>query len=165
MAIDNIARGLAIQKTGANDIDTSNSPSANDVLSYNGSGELEWTSVQPIQTFIVSLSDEYDFIVADTNVASFRVPFAITLQEVRASLTVQPTGSEVIVDINKNGTSILSTKLTIDALEKTSVTASVPAVISDTSLEDDDEITFDIDQIGSSFAGKGLKVTLIGEKV
>ena len=65
------------------------------------------------------------------------------------------------MDINEAGTSIISTKLTIDNTEKTSVTAATAAVISDASLADDAEITIDIDQIGDGTA-KGLKVTLIG---
>ena len=63
-------------------------------------------------------------------------------------------------DINENGTSLLSTKLSIDASEKTSTTAAVPAVISDSVLLDDAEITIDIDQVGSTIKGKGLKVYL-----
>jgi len=51
---------------------------------------------------------------------------------------------------------------TIDAGEKTSTTATSAAVLSDTSLADDAEMTVDIDQIGSTVAGAGLKVALIG---
>jgi hypothetical protein len=66
------------------------------------------------------------------------------------------------VDINEGGNSILSTKLSIDAGEKTSTTAATPAVISDSSLAEDAEISFDIDAVGSTTPGKGLKVTLKG---
>jgi len=69
-----------------------------------------------------------------------------------------------VVDINEGGTTILSTKISIDASEKTSTTAATAAVISDTALADDAEITIDIDQVGSSVAGAGLKVYLIGTK-
>ena len=48
--------------------------------------------------------------------------------------------------------------------EKTSTTAATPAVISDSAIADDAEITVDIDQIGSGNAGKGLKVWLIGSR-
>lgn len=86
----------------------------------------------------------------------------MTLTAVRASLTTaQTSGSIFTVDINAAGTSILSTKLTIDNTEKTSVTAAAPAVISNAPLADDAEITIDIDQIGNGTA-KGLKVYLIG---
>jgi hypothetical protein len=90
------------------------------------------------------------------------MPYAMTLTDVRASLTTaQSSGAIFTVDINKAGASILSTKLTIDNGEKTSVTAATPAVISDSSLGDDSEITIDIDQIGNGSA-TGLKVYLIG---
>lgn len=93
---------------------------------------------------------------------SFRMPYAMTLSAVRASLvTTQASGNIFTVDINEGGTTILSTKLTIDNGEKTSTTAATPAVISDTALADDAEITIDVDQIGNSTA-KGLKVYLIG---
>ena len=90
------------------------------------------------------------------------MPYAFTLTAVRASLsTAQASGSTFTVDINENGTTILSTKLTIDNTEKTSTTATTPPVISDSSLADDAEITIDIDQVGTAGA-KGLKVALIG---
>ena len=93
---------------------------------------------------------------------TFRMPYAMTLTAVRASLsTAQASGSIFTVDINEGGTTILSTKLTIDNTEKTSTTAATAAVISDSALADDAEITIDIDQIGNGSA-KGLKVTLIG---
>lgn len=41
--------------------------------------------------------------------------------------------------------------------EKTSLTAATPAVISDTAIADDAEITIDIDAVGTTPA-KGLKV-------
>jgi hypothetical protein len=93
------------------------------------------------------------------------MPYAMTLTAVRASLsTAQASGSIFTVDINEGGTTILSTKLTIDNTEKTSTTATTPAVISDSALADDAEITIDIDQIGDGTAA-GLKVTLIGTRV
>jgi hypothetical protein len=93
------------------------------------------------------------------------MPYAMTLTGVRASLTTASVGSPVIADINVNGTSILSTKLSIDATERTSVTAASAAVLSSTSLANDAEITIDIDQVGSSTAGAGLKIYLLGNKL
>jgi hypothetical protein len=92
------------------------------------------------------------------------MPFAMTLTAVRASVNTAPVGSTLIVDINEGGASILSTRLSIDASETTSTTAASAAVISDSSLADDAEISIDIDQIGSGTAGAGLKVWLIGTR-
>jgi hypothetical protein len=111
---------------------------------------------------VVAASDESTALTTGTAKITFRMPRAVTLTSVRASLTTaQASGSIFTVDINENSTSILSTKLTIDNTEKTSFTAATPPVISDTALADDAEITIDIDQIGDGTA-KGLKVMLIG---
>jgi hypothetical protein len=111
---------------------------------------------------VVAASDETTALATGTAKITFRMPRAVTLTAVRASLTTaQASGTIFTVDINEGGTSILSTKLTIDNTEKTSTTAATPPVISDTALADDAEITIDIDQIGDGTA-KGLKVMLIG---
>jgi hypothetical protein len=111
---------------------------------------------------IIACSDETTALTTGTAKATFRMPYAMTLTGVRASVTTAPTGAVLTVDINEAGNTILSTKLTIDAGEKTSTTAAIPAVMSDTSLADDAEMTIDIDTVGSTVAGAGLKVMLIG---
>lgn len=114
-----------------------------------------------LQRIQIACSDETTAITAGTAKATFRMPYAATLVGVRASLTTaQASGNIFTVDINEGGTSVLSTKLTIDNTEKTSTTAVSPAVISDAALADDAEITIDVDQIGNGTA-TGLKVTLI----
>lgn len=114
------------------------------------------------KTLGVACSDETTALTSGTAKVTFRMPHAMTVTGIRASLTVaQTSGSILTVDVNKNGVSILSTKLTIDNTEKTSTTAVTPAVISDTALSDDSEITIDIDQVGDGTA-KGLKLWLIG---
>ena len=113
----------------------------------------------PIQ---IACSDETTALTTGTAKVTFRMPYAFTLTGVRASVTTAPTGSVLTVNIKESGSTILSTKITIDATEKTSTTAATPPVISDSSLADDAEITIDIDTVGSTVAGAGLKVTLIG---
>lgn len=116
------------------------------------------------ESIILAASDETTALTTGTAKVTFRMPYAFTVSAVRASLsTAQTSGSIFTVDINDGGTTILSTKLTIDNTEKTSTTAATAAVISDTALADDAEITIDIDQIGDGTA-KGLKITLIGTR-
>jgi len=125
---------------------------------------LAWkTQANPTESFVIACSDEETDLETGTKV-TFRIPYAFTITAVRASLTTAPTGSTLVVDINENGTSILSTKISIDVSETTSTTAATPPVILDSSLADDSSITIDIDQIGSSNAGTGLKVTIIGNR-
>lgn len=122
------------------------------------------SAIKPTESLVIACSDETTALTTGTAKVTFRMPYAFTLTAVRASVATAPTGSVLTVDINEGGVSILSTKLTIDASEKTSTTAATPAVISDTSLADDAEITVDIDGIGSTVAGAGLKVYLIGTR-
>jgi len=126
---------------------------------------LKWGTVSSgsPDVFQLAASDETSDLTIGAGKITFRLPSAITLTDVRASVNTAPTGANLIVDINVNGTSIFTTDLLeIDAGEKTSTTAVTPPNITTTSLSDDDEISIDIDQIGSTVAGTGLKITLIG---
>ena len=117
------------------------------------------------ESFMMACSDETTALTAGTNKVKFRMPYAFTVTEVRASLSTAGTGAQLVtVDINESGTSILSTKITIDATETTSVTAATVPVISDASLADDAEMTVDIDLIDTGGVSKGLKVSIIGHK-
>ena len=113
-----------------------------------GSIDKEHLSTGARQEVIaIACGDESTAHATGTAVVTFAMPYV---------------GSTMLVDINEAGTTILSTKLMIDASEKISATAATAAVISDTALADNALITIDIDQIGSSTAGAGLKVYLIG---
>lgn len=112
----------------------------------------------------IAASDTTTPITAGNGKVTFRMPFAMTLTAVRASDSTAPTGSSIVIDINESGTTVLSTKLSIDATEKTSTTAATPPVISDSALADDAEMTIDFDQVGSTIAGVGVIVTLIGTR-
>ena len=114
------------------------------------------------ETLAVAVSDETSDLTVGTGKTTFRAPWAMTLTGVRASVQTAPVGAALQVDINVNGASIFSTPLTIDAGEKTSLTAAVAAVLATTAIPDDAEITIDIDAVGSTTAGKALKVVLLG---
>jgi hypothetical protein len=116
----------------------------------------------PAEVIGIAVSDEETALTTGTAKVTFRMPFAMTLTAVRASLSTASTSGLPTFDINEGGTTILSTKLTIDANEKTSTTAATAAVISDSALADDAEITIDIDVAGTG--AKGAKVYLIGRR-
>ena len=123
---------------------------------------IDHTAVKTTESFIIACSDESTALTTGTAKVTFRMPYAFTVSEVRASLTwAWSTSWTTTVDINESWTTILSTKLTIDQGEKTSETAATPPVISDSSLADDAEITIDIDAVTWWADETGLKVTLI----
>jgi len=90
------------------------------------------------------------------------MPHSMTVTAVRLSLTTASSSGLPTIDINEGGTTIISTKLTCDASEKTSTTAATAAVISDSALADDAEITIDIDTAGTG--AMGAKVWIIGTR-
>jgi hypothetical protein len=121
-------------------------------------------ALKPVECLIIACSDETTPVTAGTAKVTYRMPYAYTLSAVRASVTAAPTGATLVIDINEGGATILSTKLSIDISEKTSTTAASAAVISDATLADDAEMTIDFDQVGSTIAGTGVKVYLIGRQ-
>jgi hypothetical protein len=91
---------------------------------------------------------------AGVNVYNQHMPACI-ISGVRASLVVASGVGVPQFDINSGGVSILSTKLTVDATETTSVTAATPAVIIPASrfqTTDDWILSIDIDAIGNGAA-------------
>jgi len=123
------------------------------------------TYTNPTLSFIVSLTaEDGDATVAD-NLAQIRMPFAFTLTSVRAFCNTAPTGAGLTFDITEAGSTILSTLITIDATDKTSSDAGTPPVINDPTLALDAIIGFNCDQIGSSTAGAGIKIVLIGYEI
>jgi hypothetical protein len=118
-----------------------------------GANKIATANLLRTQSLIIACGDETTALTTGTAKVTFRMPYAFTLTGVRASVKdAQASGSILTVDINEAGVSVLSTKLTIDNGEKTSTTAATPAVISDTALADDAEVTIDIDQVGDGTA-------------
>jgi hypothetical protein len=110
-----------------------------------------------------AVSDETTDIANGTEKLTFRMPHGMTLTEVRASVSTAPIGSPIILDVNQNGVSIFTTNLlSIDDGEKTSATSAITANITTALLTNDAEIKVDIDQVGLTTAGTGLKIYLIG---
>lgn len=124
-----------------------------------GSGNTGWVPVQPSQapTFTISASP----LVVSTGTSRWYndTGLSLTLIAVRLWAGTAPTGASLIVDVNKNGTTMFSSgKPTLTATNQTSKTTGP----STTNLDDGDYLTVDVDQIGSTLAGGGpLLVTPI----
>lgn len=126
----------------------------------NGALDISGTTIRAIETLGVALSDETTSITTGTNKATLSLPYAFHITAVYATLNTVSSSGLPTVDINEAGTTILSTKLTIDVSEKTSATAATAAVISDPDIAANAEIGFDIDTAGTG--AKGLKVFIQG---
>lgn len=116
-----------------------------------------------IKTIGVALSDETTDLTVGTAKITFRMPYAMTLTEVRANVNTAPNGADIIVDIKQGGVSIFTTNLLhIDDLRVTSVGSSTTPNITTSALTDNAEITMDLTNTGAIDQGTGLKVWLIG---
>ncbi|MDA8137937.1 MAG: hypothetical protein M0036_04715 [Desulfobacteraceae bacterium] len=124
-------------------------------------------SVIPV-TLVLAASDRATAITATDNPKkTIRAPWAFTLTDVKASCRVAPTGANLIIDVNEatTGTSVLSTKITIEAGEYTSEDATTQPVIGDSAIANDSLLEIDFDQVGSTIAGAEVVVTLYGTRV
>ena len=117
------------------------------------------------QSFVIACSDETSDLEIGDDKAQIRLPFQFELTSISANVNTAPVGSTISIQVQEDGSDILSTPITIDASETTSETAATPPVISDSTLASNSIISIDLDQIGSSTAGTGLKVNLVGYRV
>lgn len=112
-----------------------------------------------------AFSDETSDIEVGTAKVTFNMPFAMYLTDVIVSLSTAPVGSTFIVDLNEDGTSVLSTKVSVDSGEHSSATAATQPVISDNNIANNSLMTIDVDQVGSTTAGAGGIIILKGYKL
>lgn len=97
-----------------------------------------------------------------TGAARFVCPVACQLASVSVSVGTAPTGTSLIIDVDKNGTTIFGTQAnrpTVPISQNEVITPSTAATV--TSFAAGDAITVDLDQIGSSVAGSDLQVTVL----
>lgn len=153
--------------SGSTYVEIAASPGSTDSLTE-GSTNLYYTDARARAALPdaigIAISDEGTDLATGSANLTFRMPYAVTLTSVRANVNTAPVGSTINIDIKRAGTSIFSTLLSIDDGEKTSATAATPAVLSTTSLSDDDELVVSIEQVGSTTPGKGLKLWLKGTR-
>lgn len=150
------------QRIDQNNAATTSAQLATTLSDESGTGTVVYSSeLTNLRYEKIAVTDQVTNIGAGVGKWSIAIPTARTLTGVTAYLiTPQASGSIFTVDINENGTTILSTKLTIDNTESNSSTAATPPVISDSSLAAHSILSFDVDQIGNGSA-IGLIIVLI----
>jgi hypothetical protein len=118
------------------------------------------------ESISIALGDEETVLAAASTtvpVTTFHMPYGFTLTDVKVGCTVAGTGAALLtVDVHEAGTTVLSTKVTVDATEKTSGTATTPMVISNSALAVDSLIEIFVDVIDTDNVASGVKVYLIG---
>jgi hypothetical protein len=139
-------------------------PGSGEVVLYALSNELYMKDSAGVVHILTDFVDTFPLtrpgaLTVAAGTARLYLPSAYTLLDYRVSVGTAPTGASLIVDINKNGTTLFTTQSARPTITASSFLASTtaPAI---TTFAAGDYITVDVDQIGSTVAGSDLVVVL-----
>lgn len=90
-------------------------------------------------------------------------PYGGTIKKISARVGTTSAGSSIIVDINKNGTTIFTTQANRPTIAAAAVTATLAGTPEILTFAAGDLLSVDIDQIGSGTAGSNLGVSVLVE--
>lgn len=115
------------------------------------------------KAFVIPITAE-DAVVAAGDSVEFRIPYSFVLLEVRASLYVEDSTTDVDINITENGSTIFQSGdiLTVPSGTTTSVGASPQPDVRYVLLEDNNKIRIVVSSAPSGGTAAGLKVYLIG---
>lgn len=101
-------------------------------------------------------------LAVSTGVSRIYAPGGLTwtISEVRASVNTVPTGASILVDVNKNGTTIFTTQTNRPTIA-VSTNTDLADLIQVNSITSGDYLTVDIDQVGSTAPGADLCVQIL----
>lgn len=108
-------------------------------------------------TFVLHVGE--DATVGSNKTNTLTVTQALTIAKAYAVAQVGPVGASLIIDINKNGSTIWSTQANRLAIASGSTTVTQTSFDTAT-LAEGDVLTIDIDQVGSTTPGQTITVTL-----
>jgi hypothetical protein len=102
-------------------------------------------------------------VVGTDKAPTLVAPCGLTITKVKLVVKTAPTGAAIVVDVNKNGTTIFTTQANRPqiAIGATTGDSGTPDV---TSLAEGDKLTIDIDQVGSTVAGADLTVEVVADQ-
>jgi len=144
--------------------DTDSSPTA---LHHTlGAGANQAAAGNHAHTLTFSLTAFFKTGALTTTTGTQRLPIdgTYTIIGTRLMVGTAPTGANLIVDVNKNGTTIYTTqgnRPTVTATQNAGGPGTAPDI---TALAAGDYLTVDIDQVGSTVAGSDLTVSVIVSK-
>ncbi len=112
------------------------------------------------ESLVIPLSDETSDLTTGDGVYTFYLPYDLTIDKMYLSLNSQSVGADVIVDVQKNGSTMFQSSNSFKVVQGNNVSTSQPDFTSNTYFPIGSKMSFNIDQIGSSTAGQGLKVMI-----
>jgi hypothetical protein len=113
--------------------------------------------------WVIAFSHEDGVISNAVAVVTVPIPKDVTVEDLSAFLNEPSTSGNVVLDLNVNGVSVLSTKLTVNQDENSSDAAGTTAfVLTQPNWNKGDVLTLDVDTAGLNAAGG--KLTISGQR-
>jgi hypothetical protein len=121
-----------------------------------GSLTIDGVLAVPIEAYTFSVTGA---VAVATGRSRIYLAGDYVVETVRAAVNTPPTGAALLVDVNKNGTTIYA-----DQSKRPSIAAGANSAVGNnpdvTTLAAGDYLTVDVDQVGSTVAGADLTVTV-----
>jgi len=140
---------------------TAKKDQANGYAGLSGSSKLSASQMPTGKvTTTLSFAVTGTLAVGTDKAPTLLAPCSLTITKVKLVVKTAPTGADLIVDVNKNGTTIFTTQANRPKIVAGSTTgdSGTPDIIS---LAEGDKLTIDIDQVGSTIAGADLTVETV----
>lgn len=90
-------------------------------------------------------------------------PYGGVVKKIVARVGTAPTGAALIVDVNKNGTTIFTTQANRPTIAVSGVSATLAGLPDVLTFAAGDLLSIDIDQVGSTVAGANLGFSILVE--
>ena len=124
---------------------------------------LNTAKVTDKRSIAISVSSDRDVDLA-VNTGAHRIPITddgtLVIKKVWMMIGTAPTGSSIIADVNKNGTTIFTTQGNRPAIAAAAFSSGEVTNMDVTTLTKGDYITVDIDQIGSTVPGQNIVIRI-----
>ena len=112
----------------------------------------------------VAISQLDTAIAVADGIAKFPCPEDMTIQSCFINVTVAPTGSTAIFDINVEASSIMDDLITIEATEFSSLDAATQPSFTDTAVDKGEDFVIDCTQTGAVVAPQNAVLVIIYKK-
>ena len=122
----------------------------------NGTADTDAATRRQGDVFLIPFQISGDLTVATDQIGRFYLPFAVTFVEVFVRVITAPTGADLQLDINLNGSTLWGVTQANRPIITAAGTTDSVTTFDTTTGADGDYLTVDIDQIGSTVAGADL---------
>lgn len=132
---------------------------ANRLGMWNADGDL--VEAPAYLLFGFALGDETTAMTTGEKIAT-DTPGNCIITRVYVSVKTAPTGANMTIDVEDEGTSILNAVVSVTAGSNNGETSTFASAASSYTLTKGDLLTVDVDQVGSTIAGAGVKIYFYG---